>query len=178
MNVRETTLPGVLLLEPRIFPDHRGHFAETWNRRRYAEIGIAGEFVQDNLSVSNAGVLRGLHYQVEPHAQAKLISVLSGTIWDVVVDLRAGSETFGAWEGNTLAAAALQQLYVPAGFAHGFAVLSETATVSYKCDAYHHPASERTLLWSDPDLAIPWPLDNPLLSEKDRAGRTLRALLP
>jgi dTDP-4-dehydrorhamnose 3,5-epimerase len=173
MRVEATPLPGVLLIETRRFRDPRGYFQEMWNQQRYREAGVPGEFVQDNLSMSRKGVLRGLHYQL-PHAQAKLVSVMEGEIWDVAVDLRLGSETFGRWHAETLSAENARQLYIPGGFAHGFVVLSETALVSYKCTDHYHPEAEHTLLWDDPELGIDWPVADPVLSEKDGAGRLLR----
>ena len=172
MKCNTTSLAGVYLLEPRVFVDARGRFLESWHERRYRELGIAGPFVQDNASVSSRGVLRGLHYQW-PHPQGKLVSVLEGEIFDVAVDLRAGSETFGKWSGHTLSSANGHQLYVPEGFAHGFLVLSEQAVVSYKCTDYYDPTSEAALLWNDPAIGIEWPIEDPILSEKDRTARPL-----
>lgn len=177
MRVEETSLPGVLLIETQIFHDLRGHFRELWNERRYQEAGIPGPFVQDNVSVSPRGILRGLHYQW-PHSQAKLISVLEGTIWDVAVDLRHNSATFGCWVAEELSAESGRQLWIPEGFAHGFVVLSERAVVAYRCTDYYHPESERTLLWNDPELGIPWPVKQPILSDKDRQGLSLNAISP
>ncbi|MFO0907042.1 MAG: dTDP-4-dehydrorhamnose 3,5-epimerase [Isosphaeraceae bacterium] len=173
MNVIPTGLPGVVVIEPRVFADLRGHFLESWSARRYAEAGLPAQFVQDNLSVSRKGVLRGLHLQA-PSAQSKLIGVLEGEIYDVAVDVRVGSPTFGKWVGVTLSANPPRQIFVPAGFAHGFVVLSESASVHYKCDAYYAPADELTVLWNDPDLAIDWPTTAPILSPKDGEGRRLR----
>jgi dTDP-4-dehydrorhamnose 3,5-epimerase len=170
-----TSLSGVYLVEPRIFVDGRGRFLETWHERRYRELGITGPFVQDNASVSSRGVLRGLHYQW-PRPQGKLVSVLEGEIFDVAVDLRAGSGTFGKWAGHPLSSGNGHQLYVPEGFAHGFVVLSEQAVVSYKCTEYYDPASEAALLWNDPALGIEWPITDPILSDKDRAARKLHEI--
>lgn len=167
MKVTPLTIPGPLLIEPRFFPDERGWFVESWNARRYAEAGIDVQFVQDNVSLSRRDVIRGLHYQ-DPHPQAKLCAVLHGEVWDVIVDLRPGSPTYRQWEAVTLSAANGLQLYVPEGFAHGFAVLSEEAIFSYKCSRYYDAASERTLPYDDPGLAIPWPVERPVMSEKDR----------
>lgn len=172
MRVEETELPGVLRIETRLFHDARGHFREFWNERRYQEAGIAGPFVQDNVSASNRGVLRGLHYQW-PHPQAKLIGVLEGRIWDVAVDVRPWSQSFGRWVAEELSAESGRELWIPEGFAHGFVVLSERAVVAYKCTDYYHPESERTLLWSDPVLGITWPVEQPILSDKDRQGLRL-----
>lgn len=173
MTVTELELPGLLLIEPRIFRDERGAFLESWNARRYAEHGIEVDFVQDNISWSRQGVIRGLHYQVAPHAQAKLCSVLVGEVWDVAVDLRDDSPSRGRWAAVTLSANNGRQLLIPEGFAHGFAVLSEEAVFSYKCSRYYEPSAERTLRWDDPTLAIDWPVREPVLSEKDRAGRLM-----
>lgn len=177
MNVIPCELEGVLLIEPRVYGDARGYFLETWNERRYREAGIAGPFVQDNLSFSRRGAVRGLHFQ-NPSAQAKLVYVLEGEVFDVAVDLRRRSPTFGRWMGVRLSAENKRQLYIPVGFAHGFAVISETALFAYKCTDFYAPEHEVTLLWNDPDLAIPWPVDHPVLSEKDQRGRRLRDLPP
>lgn len=169
MRIEETRLPGVYLAAPRIFHDARGYFLETWNEQRYREIGIPGPFVQDNVSFSRRGVLRGLHYQ-EPNPQGKLVSVLRGEVFDVAVDIRVGSETFGRWTGHVLSTENGHQLYVPAGFAHGFVVLSDDAVFSYKCTDYYHPKGEETVLWNDPEIGIAWPIAEPVLSDKDREG--------
>ena len=173
MNVTPTRLPGLVLIEPRIFRDPRGYFLETWNQARYAEAGLPAAFLQDNLSSSAAGVLRGLHLQW-PTAQAKLIAVTAGSVYDVAVDVRVGSPTFGQWVGVTLSAADHRQLFIPGGFAHGFVVTEGPATVCYKVDAPYTPADELTVAWDDPDLGIPWPVADPTLSPKDREGRRLR----
>ncbi|MGA4643126.1 dTDP-4-dehydrorhamnose 3,5-epimerase [Limisphaera sp. 4302-co] len=175
MKVLPCDLEGLLLIEPRVFGDARGFFLETWNERRYSEAGIRGPFVQDNLSFSRRGAVRGLHFQ-NPSAQGKLVYVLQGEVFDVAVDLRRSSPTFGRWYGVTLSADNKRQLYIPPGFAHGFAVVSETALFAYKCTAFYAPEHETTLLWNDPDLAIPWPVEDPVLSEKDRQGLRLRDL--
>ena len=172
MKVEATAIPGVIMVEPRAFSDDRGVFFETWNQERYAIAGVPEAFVQDNVSRSARGVLRGLHYQ-QPNAQGKLLSVLEGEIFDVAVDIRHGSPTFGQWVGMTLSAVKRQQLYVPAGCAHGFQALSESATVLYKCTDYYHPSSEQSILWCDEELAIPWTLP-PILSDKDRDAPLLR----
>jgi dTDP-4-dehydrorhamnose 3,5-epimerase len=177
MNVVPCELEGVLLIEPRVYGDARGYFLETWHERRYREAGIPGPFVQDNLSFSRRGAVRGLHFQ-NPSAQAKLVYVLEGEVFDVAVDLRRRSPTFGRWFGIRLSAENKRQLYIPVGFAHGFAVLSETALFAYKCTEFYAPEHEVTLLWNDPDLAIPWPVEQPVLSEKDQRGRRLRDLPP
>lgn len=173
MKVRPTELPEVLLLEPRVFGDSRGFFVETFHAQRYAEAGIPGTFVQDNLSRSVKGTLRGLHFQ-EPNGQGKLVQVLAGSVWDVVVDVRRGSPTFGRWMGAELSSGNKWQLWIPPGFAHGFCVLSDSADFFYKCTAQYSPESERSVLWNDPDLAIPWPVREPLLSEKDQRAPRLK----
>ena len=172
MNVLETALPGVVVVEPVFFGDERGFFMETWNRRRYEEFGVPTDFVQDNLSYSMGGVLRGLHFQ-NPHPQGKLVSVLQGEVFDVAVDIRTGSPTFGEWVGVTLSAENRRQLYVPEGFAHGFVVTSEAAHFSYKCTVYYNPRTEQSLIWDDPDLGIDWPVEAPVLSAKDGSAPTL-----
>ncbi|HEB96220.1 MAG TPA: dTDP-4-dehydrorhamnose 3,5-epimerase [Sedimenticola thiotaurini] len=172
MKVTETRLPGVLILEPKVFGDERGFFMETWQKERYRGIGITADFVQDNLSFSRAGVLRGLHFQ-NPHAQGKLVQVLQGEVYDVAVDIRRGSPTFGQWAGVRLSSDNRRQFYVPPDFAHGFCVLSGTALFSYKCTDYYHPETEGSILWNDPAIGIDWPIDSPSLSDKDRDAPTL-----
>ena len=171
MQTVGTDLPGVILLEPQVFGDQRGFFFESFNARRFAEAtGLQREFVQDNHSRSAKGVLRGLHYQVQ-QAQGKLVRVTAGEVYDVVVDLRRSSPTFGRWNGVYLSAENKRQLWVPEGFAHGFAVLSEFAEFLYKTTDYYAPEHERCIHWNDPTLAIDWPLDGaPQLSAKDQAG--------
>jgi dTDP-4-dehydrorhamnose 3,5-epimerase len=169
VTVRETTLPGVLVVEPRVFGDARGFFLERYHAERYAEAGIPAAFVQDNYSRSTRGTLRGLHFQ-RAHPQGKLVEVVRGRIWDVAVDLRPGSPTFGQWEGVLLTEESHRQLWVPPGFGHGFCVLSDEADVLYKCTDVYRPDDEGGVRWDDPDLGIEWPLDEvPLLSAKDRA---------
>ncbi len=172
MKVLETNLDGVLLLEPRVFRDQRGWFMETYRTQRYADLGILGPFVQDNVSWSTKGSLRGLHYQLTK-PQGKLVMVVKGTVYDVAVDIRKGSPTFGRWYGAELSDENLRQLYIPPGFAHGFCVLSEEAGFLYKCTEVYAPEDERGIVWNDPDLAIPWPVKEPVLSPKDRAYKTL-----
>jgi len=162
----ETSLPGVLVIEPDVFKDDRGFFLETHHQKKYAERGIGKPFVQDNLSHSKKEVLRGLHYQLR-FPQGKLVYVITGEIFDVAVDIRRGSPTFGKWEGIYLSAENNRQIFVPEGFAHGFCVLSDTADVSYKCTDYYHPDDEFGLLWSDPTIGIDWPIKNPVLSSRD-----------
>ncbi|HET7106131.1 MAG TPA: dTDP-4-dehydrorhamnose 3,5-epimerase [Candidatus Acidoferrum sp.] len=167
-----TELQGVVVIEPEVFSDARGYFLETYNTRRFAEAGISERFVQDNQSQSKRGVLRGLHYQVE-QAQGKLIRVLQGEIFDVVVDLRAESSTFGKWSGFHLSGKEHRQVWIPKGFGHGFYTVSETADVAYKVTEFYAPQMERVILWNDPELAIRWPLrGEPLLSAKDQAGQS------
>jgi dTDP-4-dehydrorhamnose 3,5-epimerase len=175
MKVVPTTLPGVVTVKPTIYHDSRGYFFETWNQAGYAAAGLAGEFVQDNLSHSSHGVLRGLHYQ-HPSAQGKLISVLDGEIYDVAVDIRPDSPTFRRWVGVVLSAENHLQCYVPPGFAHGFVVTSESATVAYKCTRLYQPRDEGSIAWDDPDLAIDWPIRSPILSAKDQAAPRLREI--
>ena len=166
MKVTETALPGVLILEPKVFPDARGFFVETYNKELYVASGIEVDFVQDNLSFSSRGVLRGLHYQ-KPHSQGKLVYVLQGEVWDVAVDVRHGSPMFGQWTAVTLSSDNKKQLYIPPGFAHGFCVLSESALFGYKCSDYYHKESEVGFRWDDPQVNISWPIEEPILSERD-----------
>ena len=173
MNVLETTLPGVVIIEPKVFGDERGFFMETWNKQRYSEVGISENFVQDNLSFSRRGVLRGLHLQ-NPNAQGKLVTVLQGEVYDVAVDIRSGSPNFGQWAAVNLSSENKRQFYVPAGFAHGFCVTSETAMFSYKCTDLYNAEAEGCISWNDPDLAIDWPIQNPELSAKDDEGLQLK----
>ncbi len=175
MKVTATPLPGVLLIEPKVYGDARGFFMEAWHLKRYREAGIQADFVQDNLSLSRQGILRGLHYQW-PYPQGKLVQVLYGTVFDVAVDLRPRSPTFGRWVGYELSAANHRQLYIPEGFAHGFCVLSQEALFAYKCTDFYHPEAEYSLRWDDPDLAIAWPISTPVLSDKDRNGYFLKDL--
>lgn len=178
MTVHETTLPGVLLIEPRVFSDARGFFLERYHAARYAEAGIDAPFVQDNHSRSRLGALRGLHFQ-RTHPQGKLVEVACGRVWDVVVDLRAGSPTFGRWEGFGLDDEGHRQLWVPPGFAHGFCVLSDEADVLYKCTDVYRPDDEGGVAWDDPGLGIEWPgAAEPVLSAKDRALPRLADLGP
>lgn len=173
MTVTETPLPGVLVVEPRLHRDARGVFCETYHEGRYRAAGIDARFVQTNVSRSRRGTLRGLHFQAPPHAQAKLVSVLDGAVFDVAVDLRVGSPTFGEWFGTDLAAESMRQVFVPEGFAHGFVVTSETALVSYACSAEYAPEAERSVAWDDPDIGVVWPVAAPALSDKDAAALQL-----
>jgi len=173
MKVHQTPLPGVLVIEPCVYEDERGFFLETYQQRRFAEARIDVTFVQDNWSRSTRGTLRGLHYQIA-HPQAKLVQVVSGSVFDVAVDLRRDSPTFGRWYGTTLSAENHRQLLIPVGFAHGFLTTSDSADFQYKCSEIYHRQSERTLLWNDPEIGIEWPLEGePLLSEKDTQGKRL-----
>jgi dTDP-4-dehydrorhamnose 3,5-epimerase len=173
MKVTQADLPDVLIIEPRIFPDERGFFFETYNSEMYRQYGISDKFVQDNLSCSMKNTLRGLHFQ-HPHSQAKLVQVLSGEVFDVVVDIRTGSPAFGQWVGVRLSSGNKKQLYIPEGFAHGFYVLSDLALFSYKCNDFYAPDCEGGILWSDPDLGIDWPVKAPLLSDKDNKYTVLK----
>ncbi len=173
MNVIRCELAGLLILEPKVFADARGFFLESWHAARYREAGIEAEFVQDNLSFSRRGTLRGLHFQ-NPGPQGKLLQVLQGEVFDEAVDVRRSSPTFGRWHGLTLSSENKRQFYVPPGFAHGFAVMSETALFHYKCTNFYSPANEFTLKWDDPQIGIQWPIAQPLLSKKDAQGVLLR----
>lgn len=174
MEVIATDLPGVLRLRPRIFSDERGWFAETWNERSFRDAGLPARFVQDNQSFSRRHVLRGLHYQLQ-QPQGKLVRVLTGCIFDVAVDIRRSSPNFGRWTGVELNAESPETLWIPAGFAHGFLVLSESANVLYKTTDFYLASAERTIRWDDPTLAIAWPLTHaPIVSLKDNLGATLQ----
>ncbi|MDB9907255.1 dTDP-4-dehydrorhamnose 3,5-epimerase [Gammaproteobacteria bacterium] len=173
MKVVKTKLHDCVIIEPKVFGDERGFFLETFQVERYAELaGITLPFVQDNHSRSSKAVLRGLHYQ-KTKPQGKLVRVVRGQVYDVAVDIRQGSSTFGQWEGVILSDENKKQFWVPAGFAHGFVVLSETADFEYKCTDYYDPSDEGSILWNDPDLNIPWPTDIPNLSEKDANAEKL-----
>jgi dTDP-4-dehydrorhamnose 3,5-epimerase len=171
VKAEATRLPEVRRVITQVFADERGQFTETWRSDAYAELGI-GPFVQDNVSVSRRGVLRGLHLQ-HPLAQAKLVSVLRGVVFDVAVDVRVGSPTFGQWVGEELSDDRGVQLFIPAGFAHGFVTLSDEVVFSYKCSTYYAPADERTVLWNDPAIGIAWPIEKPIVSPRDAAARCL-----
>jgi dTDP-4-dehydrorhamnose 3,5-epimerase len=176
MNVIKTKLQGCVVIEPEVFGDDRGFFLETFQAERYADMaGVTSPFVQDNHSRSAGGVLRGLHFQ-KNKPQGKLIRVVKGEVYDVAVDIRQGSPSFGQWEGIILSEENKTQLWVPPGFAHGFAVLSDTADFEYKCTDYYDPSDEGSILWNDPELNIPWPIDNPKLSEKDANAKKLADL--
>lgn len=181
MKVKRAEIQDILIIEPDRFMDQRGFFLETYHLKRYKEYGIEKKFVQDNHSRSQKGVLRGLHYQ-QPESQGKLIYVARGRIFDVAVDIRRGSSTFGKWMGIELSDENALQLYIPEGFAHGFCVLSDEADVIYKCTSLYRAEYQRGILWSDPDLDIKWPVSNPILSDKDRTNPCLKdipsSLLP
>lgn len=177
MKTIETELEGLLIIEPDVFTDKRGFFTETFHARRYSDAGIESTFVQDNLSRSAKGTLRGLHFQIT-RPQAKLVHVIAGEIFDVAVDLRPGSATFGKWAGIVLSGANHRQLYIPEGFAHGFFVLSDSAYFAYKCSDVYVPDDEGGILWSDPDIDIHWPASNPIISEKDLNLPRLNSLGP
>ena len=168
MRFERMQIEGVVLVEPDIYRDPRGFFMETYHARKYAEGGIPAEFVQDNQSLSQQGTLRGLHAQLR-HRQGKLVRAVEGVIFDVAVDVRRGSPTFGRWVGYELSSENRRQLYTPPGFVHGFCVLSAQAQVEYKCTDFYHPDDELGIIWNDPELAIDWPIDHPVLSEKDAA---------
>ena len=172
MRFIEAALPGIIVIEPDVFEDPRGYFLETYHAKKYADAGIPGPFVQDNFSRSARGTLRGLHYQ-RSHPQGKLVSAVEGVVFDVAVDIRPGSPTFGQWFGMELSAENKRQLYIPPGFAHGFCVLSEVAAFAYKCTDFYVPQDEGGLLWNDPAIGIPWPVSVPLLSAKDQAYKCL-----
>lgn len=168
MKKEKTSLEGAYLLKPRVFQDERGFFVESYSRKVFNELGIKADFVQDNHSMSTArGVLRGLHFQNPPHAQAKLVRVTKGAVCDVIVDLRKDSKTYGKWESFELSAQNSWMLYVPRGFAHGFVTLEDYTEFQYKVDNYYAPESDSGIIWNDEDLKIHWPIENPILSEKD-----------
>ncbi|MGB8329908.1 MAG: dTDP-4-dehydrorhamnose 3,5-epimerase [Polyangiales bacterium] len=173
MKVETTTIPGLLIIEPAVHGDERGYFMESYSRDRYAQAGVAAEFVQDNLSLSAKGILRGLHLQ-HPHDQGKLCFVLEGEVFDVAVDVRVGSPTFGEWEGVTLSSDNKRQFYMPPGFAHGFCVVSERAMFYYKCSDFYVARSEIGVAWDDPEIGIEWPIRSPRLSAKDQRNLRLR----
>jgi len=172
MLVSETELPGLFIIEPKVFGDERGFFLETWSRARYAASGVDIDFVQDNLSKSKHGTLRGLHLQ-HPHGQGKLVYVVTGEVFDVAVDVRVGSPTFGRWYGTVLSGENKRQMFVPAGYAHGFCVTSPEAIFAYKCTEAYRPEAELTIAYNDPTIGIAWPVSAPTLSKKDTAGLRL-----
>lgn len=167
MQFEQKNIPGVLLCKPDVYRDDRGLFQETWHAEKYRSAGIDCKFVQDNRSVSGKGVLRGLHFQLKK-PQAKLVSCIHGSVYDVAVDIRSGSPTFGAWTAAELTEENAHQMFIPVGFAHGFCVFSERAEIIYKCTELYDPSDDRGLLWNDPRIAVEWPIDKPLLSDKDK----------
>ncbi len=173
MNISKCDIEGLAILEPKVFGDSRGFFLELWSQPRFEAAGLPADFQQDNMSYSRRGILRGLHYQ-NPNPQGKLITVLEGEVFDVAVDLRRSSKTFGKWHSLILSGENKKQFYLPPGFAHGFQVLSEAALFFYKCSQPYSPKDEMSVRWDDPALAIPWPLKDPVLSDKDRKGLLLR----
>ena len=174
MEILETNLKGVLLIKPRVFEDARGYFFESYNREVFLKAGLDLDFVQDNQSLSQKGVLRGLHFQNPPFAQGKLVRVINGSVFDVAVDIRKGSPTYGQWFGQELTAKNKWMMYIPPGFAHGFATLEDNTVFVYKCTNVYHKASEDCILWNDPDLNINWQISDPVLSEKDLQGKLLK----
>lgn len=174
MITKEAPLKGLIIIEPAVFKDNRGYFYEGFQQQRYAQLGIP-PLIQDNMSRSKQHVIRGLHYQL-PNAQGKLVGVTKGSVWDVVVDIRSSSPTFGQWFGITLSDDNLIQMYIPPGFAHGFCVLSDSADFYYKCTEYYHPKSEHGIAWNDSTLNIPWPVQTPILSPKDEVYPSLQEL--
>ena len=173
MKIIETGIPSLVIVEPTVHGDSRGFFMETWNAARYEAVGLPGRFIQSNLSRSSAGVIRGLHYQ-NPAPQGKLVSVLEGRVFDVAVDIRSNSPTFGQWAGVELSGENHRQFYVPEGFAHGFCVLTETVLLSYLCTEVYHAEHDAAVAWNDPDIGISWPLKSGQLSEKDAAAPRLK----
>jgi dTDP-4-dehydrorhamnose 3,5-epimerase len=177
MKVIETDLAGVLVVEPQVFGDARGFFYESYNREKFLQAGIDASFVQSNVSRSSKGVLRGLHYQW-PHPQGKLVSVLEGEVYDVAVDIRRGSPTFGQWVGAMLTADNKRHFWIPEGFAHGFCVVSDVATFTYQCTALYNPQADASFRWDDPRIGVDWPVSTPLLSEKDKKAPLLADVAP
>lgn len=173
MHVEQLPVSGLLLIRPTVHEDARGYFLETWHANKYEELGLPSTFVQDNESLSSRGVLRGLHYQIR-RPQGKLVRVVEGEVFDVAVDLRPGSLTFGKWTGVHLTSKGKEQLWVPPGFAHGYCVLSEKALFSYKCTDIYLPEVERSIHWNDPEIGVKWPIDNPLVSPRDEAAPLLK----
>jgi dTDP-4-dehydrorhamnose 3,5-epimerase len=174
MEFVETKLKGVFVLKPKVFEDARGYFFESYNRNLFLQVGLDLNFVQDNQSLSQKGVLRGLHFQNNPHAQGKLVRVITGAVYDVAVDIRKSSPTYGQWFGQELTEENKWMMYIPEGFAHGFATLKDNTVFSYKCTNFYNKASEDCLLWNDPDIGINWNLETPLLSDKDLQGKRIK----
>ncbi|MEM6989803.1 MAG: dTDP-4-dehydrorhamnose 3,5-epimerase [Myxococcota bacterium] len=177
MKVTQARLPGMVIIEPDVYGDERGFFLETWSQKRYAEAGLPKSFVQDNMSFSSAGILRGLHLQ-HPYGQGKLVHVIAGEVFDVAVDVRVGSPTFGQWDGVVLSADNRKQIYIPPGFAHGFCVIGESALFAYKCTELYRRETELGIIWNDPDIGIEWPTQAPVLSGKDAAFPRLSEISP
>ncbi len=177
MEIIETNLKGVMVIKPRVFEDARGYFFESYNQQVFANSGLNLHFLQDNQSLSQKGVLRGLHFQNQPYAQGKLVRVITGAVYDVAVDIRKNSATYGQWFGLELTARNKWMMYIPEGFAHGFATLEDETIFSYKCTNVYNKAAEDCLLWNDPDIGIEWPLDKPLLSEKDLQGKEFKSFV-
>jgi dTDP-4-dehydrorhamnose 3,5-epimerase len=174
MEIIETKLKGLVVLKPKVFEDARGYFFESYNRNAFLQAGLDLDFVQDNQSLSQKGVLRGLHFQNNPNAQGKLVRVIAGSVYDVAVDIRNDSPTYGQWFGLELTGKNKWMMYIPEGFAHGFATLEDDTVFSYKCTNFYNKASEDCILWNDPDIDIQWHIDNPLLSEKDLQGKRFK----
>ena len=174
MEVIETPLKGLVVLKPKVFEDSRGYFFESYNQNAFAQVGLNLNFVQDNQSLSQKGVLRGLHFQNQPHAQGKLVRVITGSVLDVAIDIRKNSPTYGQWFGLELTASNKWMMFIPEGFAHGFETLEDNTIFSYKCTNFYNKASEGCILWNDPDIGINWKSDKPLLSEKDLEGTSIK----
>lgn len=170
MKIQKTDIEDLLVICPDVFPDERGYFFESWQKEKFRSLGLNRDFVQDNESMSMKGVLRGLHFQVPPYTQGKLVRVVRGEVLDVAVDLRKNSKTYGKWESFRLSDANKLMVFVPAGFAHGFLVLKDNTIFQYKCTNYYNSGSESSIIWNDPDLAIDWGIENPVVSEKDLKG--------
>ncbi len=174
MEIIETNLKGLLVIKPKVFEDERGYFFESYNYQLFKQAGLDFNFVQDNQSLSHTGVLRGLHFQNNPNAQGKLVRVISGSVFDVAVDIRKKSPTYGQWFGLELTEQNKWMMYIPEGFAHGFATLQDFTVFSYKCTNFYNKASEDCIFWNDSDLAINWPIENPILSDKDLLGKHMK----
>lgn len=174
MEIIETNLKGLLVIKPKVFEDERGYFFESYNYQLFKQAGLDFNFVQDNQSLSQTGVLRGLHFQNNPNAQGKLVRVISGSVFDVAVDIRKKSPTYGQWFGLELTEQNKWMMYIPEGFAHGFATLQDFTVFSYKCTNFYNKASEDCIFWNDSDLAINWPIENPILSDKDLLGKQMK----
>jgi len=174
MEIIETNLKGLLVIKPKVFEDERGYFFESYNYQLFKQAGLDFNFVQDNQSLSHTGVLRGLHFQNNPNAQGKLVRVITGSVFDVAVDIRKKSPTYGQWFGLELTEQNKWMMYIPEGFAHGFATLQDFTVFSYKCTNFYNKASEDCIFWNDSDLAINWPIENPILSDKDLLGKHMK----